>query len=111
MSDKTGTTATVQSIDWKERVLLKLTSTKTWYLIAAVLCAIASYIGGATGVLPEWLVQLGLVCGFAGGGIYAVMTAIQNAAEAMSEASTTTTTVQASTSAAETVKKIAGVQE
>ena len=94
----------------KERILLKLTSTKTWFLIASILTAAASYIGGAAMVIPDWLATTGLWCGFAGGGIYALAAAYQNAQEAMAKASTTSTTVTATTSTAKTVEKLAGIE-
>lgn len=96
--------------DWKTRILLKLTSTKTWFLLAAMLLSLSSYIGGVTGTLPAWFVQTGVICGIAGGCIYTVATAYQNAQEALAKKNTTSTTVTASTSTAKTVEKIAGVE-
>lgn len=74
-----------------------------------MLLALSSYIGGLTGALPEWFVQVGVASGVAGGCIYTVATAYQDAQEALAKASTTATTVTATTSTAKTVEKIAGV--
>ena len=92
-----------------DRIITKLTSTKTWFLIAAILTATAAYIGGATMVIPDWLCQTGMICGFAGGGIYAIVTAYQNAQEALASSTKTTvsTMVQATTSDTSAVAKIA----
>ena len=92
-----------------ERIITKLTSTKTWFLIAAILTATAAYIGGATMTIPDWLCQTGMICGFAGGGIYAIVTAYQNAQEAL--ASSTQTFVNASSTDSQTVSKIAKVDD
>ena len=95
------------------RVLVKLTSTKTWFLIAAILTATASYIGGANMAIPDWLCQTGMICGFAGGGIYAIVTAYQNAQEAIASSTKTTvsTMVQATTSDTAAVAKIAKTED
>jgi hypothetical protein len=96
-----------------DRIITKLTSTKTWFLIAAILTATASYVGGATFAIPDWLCQTGLICGFAGGGIYAIVTAYQNAKEALASSTQTTnslsTIVQATSSDSGTVEKIAKI--
>ena len=96
-----------------ERIITKLTITKTWFLIAAILTATAAYIGGATMVIPDWLCQTGMICGFAGGGIYAIVTAYQNAQEALASSTKTTvaTMVQATTSDTAAVAKIAKTED
>lgn len=96
-----------------ERIITKLTSTKTWFLIAAILTATASYIGGATMAIPDWLCQTGMICGFVGGGIYALATAYQNAQEALASSTKTTvsTVVQATTTDANAVAKIAKTED
>ena len=96
-----------------DRIITKLTSTKTWFLIAAILTATAAYIGGATMVIPDWLCQTGMICGFAGGGIYAIVTAYQNAQEALASSTKTTvsTMVQAATSDTDAVAKIAKTED
>jgi len=94
-----------------ERIITKLTSTKTWFLIAAILTATAAYIGGATMTIPDWLCQTGMICGFAGGGIYAIVTAYQNAQEALASSNSVQTIVQATSTDSGTVAKIAKVDD
>ena len=94
-----------------ERIITKLTSTKTWFLIAAILTATAAYIGGATMAIPDWLCQTGMICGFAGGGIYAIVTAYQNAQEALASSNSVQTIVQATSTDSGTVAKIAKVDD